>query len=225
MSYTKFYRAGRITSAKGHCESGTWNGAGQAVVRDTYQVETKEYEGWYEVATGNLKQWSKCRIRDGYCEAGLSTLVYDVPKEDCQLTLLKKGLFDEYRGQLYKNQFQDKEIRLQSQADKDQFMKQIMREKTRESANLNTEDTPVAVMSTKLEDGMRFVRKDPVLRCGTTMYSTNYKGFYLSKAKVHDGGKAQIDVTQIKWDMYLNNKLSFLFNKQEEKIENIFIWI
>jgi len=70
---------------------------------------------------------------------------------------------------------------------------------------------------------MRFIKKDSVLRCDTTIFSTNYKGFYLSTTRVHEVKEASVGPADMKWDAYVNNKLSFLFNRQKQKLDQIYM--
>jgi len=186
-------------------------------------VELKEYDGWYDTSSRRLKQWLNCKIKDGYCEAGLSTLDYNLPQDCCQLTLLKEGYFDEYRGKLYKNHFHSNSNRFKSKEERDQYMADLIKDKAKARAKMDTEDTPRQAISRHEKVGMRFIKKETVSRCDTKMFATNYKGFYLSKIRVHDITRTGVEPTDMKWEAYVNNKLAFLFNRQEQKMENIYL--
>jgi len=223
ITYTKIYRAVKITGKDGTCESGTWDGQDHRVVRDTYEAELKEYDGWYDTETGYLKQHPNCQVKDGYCNSGLSTLTYEIPKDKCSLMFLREGNFDEYQGKLYKNHFKSHSHRFRNREERERYMQDLLKEEEKSRVKLGTEDTPIAVISRDEKLGMRFVKRDSVVRCDTTMFSTNYKGFFLSTTRVHEVKEARVGPTEMKWEAYVNNKLSFFFNRQEQKAEQIYM--
>ena len=67
---------------------------------------------------------------------------------------------------------------------------------------------------------MRFIRKEPLTKCGKIVYQTNYKGILLSKEHVNEAKK--IDKIDIKNTNYMNNKMDFLFHILQNSIKDVY---
>jgi len=77
-------------------------------------------------------------------------------------------------------------------------MQDLLKEEKKSRIRLDTEDTPIAVIYSEEKLEIRFVKKDSVVRCDTTMFSTNYKGFYLCTTRVHEVKEATVGPADMK---------------------------
>ena len=128
ITYSKIYRAGRITSAAGDCEGGIFSINGEIgrniVVIDSFEVELREFKGHFDVHSGEMKTHPNCFAKDRFCEYGLTTLIYDVRMEECNVVLLKTTTFDEFKGQNLKEP-EEEEVREKRMSQEEIYKKVI----------------------------------------------------------------------------------------------------
>jgi len=146
-----------------------------------------------------------CNFKQTSCQTGESVLLYKVNYKDCNLAFLKSAEFTEAQG-----------MQIRERPD-------ILKPKkvqTRKAYPVLEKKLATVLMSSLSSDGMRFIRKDQQTLCGKMIYTTNYKGLYVSKEKIPDAGivqNADVKITQ-----YLNNKIDFAFHFNQLTIETMY---
>ena len=208
------YRAGKVADEKGTCETGSFVVRGVltsgVVAVETYVVELKEYEAMFDQTTLKMKTQPECLATDRSCNTGSSILIYYVDTKICNMALLKHVEFQQVAGTRF-----SRRIPWQKENTK---VKDIAKNVDLE---IGTKVTPTVLMSTNAGDTMRFILKEQEAKCGTTTYSTNYKGVYLSSRKLL-GANEKLSAQDIKLELYVNNKIDFLYHHSLSNIKKMY---
>ncbi|HBK71150.1 MAG TPA: hypothetical protein DDZ39_05755 [Flavobacteriaceae bacterium] len=197
----------------GTCEGGEYWYQGkkikQALVIETYQITIKKSEVAFDPDTNEMMSRSYCSAKSNFCFDGKTSIIYDIRKQECNLVFLKTVNFDVIRGKIFDNNlFIDK---LNSRP------KKIYRtEKT-----INSHITPVVLIANKTSDAIRLVRKDQVVKCGQSVYLTNYDRIVVSTVRVKEA-IIKISKKEINLAVYFNNKADYLYHHQLRQIEDLY---
>ena len=173
----------------GECEGESHKISGKivdnAVVVQEYSTELRQWEGVFDELTEKMQTHSFCNSETKSCQTGESILGYNVKTKDCNISFLKSSDFIEIKGEQVHDHKQASSI---SHSEK----------QGRRSIRASTKKTPTVLMSALTDDGMRFIRKESISKCGKQIYLTNYKGLYFSKVKIEEA-KEQVHNADIKY--------------------------
>jgi len=86
----------------GWCEGGEYTIWGKKysklVVRRQYMTELRKFQATFDSVTRKMMTHPFCFAEDGSCDTGEYTIIYQLDKKECPLTLLKTTKFKIYQG-------------------------------------------------------------------------------------------------------------------------------
>jgi hypothetical protein len=142
--------------------------------------------------------YAGCHVRARTCESQGMRLIYKAPEESCDLMKLKSFNAELIHGYLYEMGTKFEKFVPPKETDR-QF-------REAETERVSTIETPTVVLSKN--DGIILVRKTPIIKCSTNLWTTNYPNLFLSKRDIF--GLTRMKVEEIDLAQYFNAKLDFL---------------
>ena len=138
------------------------------------------------------------------CESQGMRLVYKAPEEACELMELKSFNAELLHGYLYDMGTKFEKFVPPKETDR--------KFREAETERVSMIETPTVVLSQK--DGIILVRKTPIIKCSTNLWTTNYPNLFLSKRDI--SGLSRMKSEEIDLAQYFNAKLNFLTYSMQE---------
>ena len=85
-----------------------------------------------------------------------------------------------------------------------EMVRELYESGSKEAKEIRKIKTPIVIVSADLNVGLRFIKKNVVLKCAKAVYKTNYPVIYLAEKKLR-AALNTIRTQDIKLELYFNN--------------------
>ena len=169
----KTFKAGS-TSQDGTCEQGNFIHNGKSYkkvfVIANYAVTLVETKIVFSRESGYAGgAYAGCHVHARSCENQGMRLVYKAPEEACELMKLKSFNAELLHGYLYDMGTKFEKFVPPKETDR--------KFREAETERVSMIETPTVVLSQK--DGIILIRKTPIIKCSTNLWTTNYPNLFL----------------------------------------------